>query len=343
MNNARKWYDEIDDSGIYMSSRVRLARNLRKYPFTLMQTDQTAQSVITEAENALMRGGEDFWNNFIKINIDEKKDIEKYSYVNKHAISPEFFKRRGPKGLFLTLDEQLSVMVNEEDHLRLQAIFPGNNMEKAWERISRLDDLIEESIDYAFDKDFGFLTSCPTNTGTGLRASYMAHLPMLEFVGEIGSVAQAVGKLGMTIRGIYGEGTEPMGSIYQISNQVTIGKSEEDIILALNTVTAQIIEKERAIAQKAVTNIETADKVYRAYGILTHCRKISLKEAVALLSEVRFGYVSGALKEKRPKNNIYAIMMNIQNALMQHNCGRSLREAEADALRAEFIRNSFSI
>lgn len=340
-----KWYnDPVMDSDVIISSRVRLARNIKKYPFILKQNEQSAKSVISDVVDALKRGGEGFFSQFDYIEINDKPDIEKYSLINRHAISPEFFKSGGPKGLLLEKDEKLSIMINEEDHIRMQAIYPGDNMDKARDTIDKVDDLIEEHIEYAFDKDFGYLTSCPTNTGTGLRASYMIHIPLLEGTGEFRNIAATIGKFGMTVRGIYGEGTEPMGSIYQISNQVTIGKSEEEIITSLKGITTQIIDREHVLRDKVTPrmNIEITDRVYRAYGILCNCRKISLKEAIRLLSDVRFGYISGILKERRPSVNIYGIMMNIQNGLMQYNCGRALNETEIDIVRAEYIRECFA-
>lgn len=339
-----KWYsDPIIDTDVIISSRVRLARNIKKYPFISAQSEQSAKDVITDVCGALKRGGEGFYSQFDYIDINGKSDIEKYSLINRHAISPEFYKSNGPKGLLLEKDEKLSIMINEEDHIRMQAIYPGDNMDMAWDTIDKVDNLIEENIDYAFDKDFGYLTSCPTNTGTGLRASYMVHIPLLEGTGEFRNIAATIGKFGMTVRGIYGEGTEPMGSIYQISNQVTIGKSEEEIITSLKGITSQIIDSEHILRDKILqkTTIDVTDRVYRAYGILRNCRKISLKEAIRLLSDVRFGYISGILKEKRPVVNIYGIMMNIQNGFIQYNCMRAMQQSEVDIARADYIRKNF--
>ncbi|GHU76721.1 protein-arginine kinase [Clostridia bacterium] len=339
---VEKWYDSPElDKNQYISSRIRLARNIRKYPFPTTQTEASAIKVIEETRAALLRGGEDFFGTFELIDIDSKSEIDKFAYVNRHAISPEFFKHDGPKALFLRDDEKISIMVNEEDHLRLQTIFGGDNIDRVWDMITRVDDVLEKSIEYAFDRTFGYLTSCPTNIGTGIRASYMLHLPMLEATGEFAKLAPDIGKFGMTVRGIYGEGTEPMGSIYQISNQTTTGKSEQEIIKNLKGITSKIVEKEVYITKKMIeqNRSELEDRTYRAYGILTHARKLTLKESVQLLSQVRFGFVSGLLCVKRPAQNIYSILMNVQNALMQHNCGRTLHENEAEVLRSEYIRN----
>jgi len=339
-----KWYDDpILDRGVIISSRVRLARNIKKYPFTLVQDNESAANVIADVLESLKRPGDLYFEQFDYSFMNEMPDIEKTALLNTHAISPQFARSGGIKGLFLEHGEKISIMINEEDHIRMQAICPGDNMDAAWEAVNKTDDLIEESVEYAFDKEFGYLTSCPTNTGTGLRASYMIHIPLIEGTGDFGEIQAAIGKFGMTVRGIYGEGTESMGGIYQISNQVTMGKSEEEIINSLKGITSQIIDSEHLLREKMLNhaNIEVCDRVYRAYGILSNCRRISLKEAIRLLSDIRFGYVSGILTEKRPNLNTYAIMINIQNGMLERACGKDLREADADIARADFIRKNF--
>ncbi|MDR1687715.1 MAG: protein arginine kinase [Clostridiales bacterium] len=339
-----KWYDDPKmDDDVIISSRVRLARNIKKYPFKRRQTEESAKSVIGDVVESLKRGGDKFYAQFKFIDMTGEGNGEKLALINKHSISPEFAQTKGPKALLLDNSEKLSIMINEEDHLRMQAIYPGDNIDGAWDTVDKTDNLMEEYLDYAFDKDLGYLTSCPTNTGTGLRASYMIHIPLLEGTGEFRNIAATIGKFGMTVRGIYGEGTEPMGSIYQISNQVTIGKSEDEIISSLKSITARIIESEHVLREKVTKqfNADIADRVYRAYGILSHSRKISLKEAIRLLSDVRFGFVSGILDVKKPKQNIYSIMMNIQNGILLYN-SPSQSEDEADIKRADYIRKSFA-
>jgi len=339
-----KWFNDPKmDEGVIVSSRIRLARNIAKYPFVLAQSPDTAGCVITDVTDAIKRAGEAFFAQFSYFDMGACSNVVKLSLLNRHAVSPEFLKAKGLAGLFLTQDETLSIMINEEDHLRLQVIYPGDDMDNAWQTIDKTDDLIEETLDYAFDSAFGYLTSCPTNTGTGLRASYMVHIPLLETTGTFRNIAATIGKFGMTVRGIYGEGTEPMGSIYQISNQVAIGKSEDEIITSLKAITTQIIDSENTLLTKMPkqARADMADRIYRAYGALRYCRKISLKEAISLLSDIRLGYTSGVLNEKHPLQNIYAIMMNIQNGLLLHNAGRALTDAEADIARAEYIREKF--
>ncbi len=338
-----KWYtDSLIDEGIVISSRIRLARNIKKYPFPINLQGEAICKMIDEAVSAIKNDRTAIGERFEFLDLSKITDIEKRTLVEHHVVSLELLKRKS--GALLLDDETISIMLNEEDHIRIQSIFAGNNIEKASEMADKIDDLIEETIEYAFDTDFGYLTSCPTNTGTGLRASYMLHIPTLERTGQLKNVASALSKFGMTIRGIYGEGTEPLGSIYQISNQLTMGKSEQEIIAALTGFTNQIIEKETLLAENAIklNKAEMEDRVYRAYGILTHCRKISAKEAMNLLSEIRSGYVFNILKLPKPKLNIYNIMMNIQPGSLQKHHQKQLNESERDYFRAEYIRQVFS-
>ena len=339
-----KWYNDTNiDEHIIISSRCRLARNIKKYPFTLMLNEAAANSVIQDTVSAIKNERSYLNEMFSQVDIGANAPIFGQALVNKHIISPEFIKISKPKSLLLKDDESVSIMINEEDHIRMQAIYPGDNIDKAWDIIDKIDNLIEESMEYSFDKEYGYLTSCPTNTGTGLRASYMVHIPLLEKSGQFRDIVRTISTLGITARGIYGEGTEPMGSIYQISNQVTLGKSEQEIIKNLQGVTDRIIQSEKLLRDKLIQekNPDIEDIIYRAYGILSNCRKISGQEAIKLLSDVRLGYMTGILKERRPKNNIYCMIMNIQPGLMQMNHGREIGEQERDELRAGYLRENF--
>jgi protein arginine kinase len=203
-----------------------------------------------------------------------------------------------------------------------------------------MDDLIEESIDYAYDKDYGYLTSCPTNTGTGMRASYMLHLSALESAGRLRKLFTAMAKLGMTARGTYGEGSEPFGGIYQISNQTTIGKTEDEIIAAIKSVTAKLIEQENDAMDGLLSNNSPLyDKIHRSYGLLKYARRIGSREAVSCLSDVRLGLISGRLQVERPKKTIYNIMIDIQPGGVSERAGHELDGGERDIARADYIRN----
>jgi len=332
------WYtNDIVDSTPVISSRVRLARNLMKYPFLSAINPEQSNKLVEEAENAL-------GSHFNAVPLANMNDIEMNRLLERHIISPEFLKIHKPKGLLLQNDERICVMVNEEDHIRIQTIFEGDDIDSAWDNANKLDDFLEESVKYAFDKDYGYLTACPTNTGTGLRASFMVHLPMTERTGNIRSLLPAVSKFGMTLRGIYGESTEPMGHVYQVSNQVTIGKSEEEIISSLKRITGQIIGNENKLREKAISNlkIDLEDQFFRAYGLLTHAKKMSGKEAMDLLSTVRLGYLSQMLTVPKPNKTLYEVMMNIQPGNLQAHAGRELDEFERDVFRAQYLREIFT-
>ncbi|MDR1000609.1 MAG: protein arginine kinase [Clostridiales bacterium] len=331
------WYqNEVVDATPIISSRARLARNLRRYPFGGINDEQSHQ-LIEEATDALS-------HSFPVVSLADKSNVEKRRLLERHVISPEFLKTSNPKALMMEASEQVCIMVNEEDHIRIQAICSGDNIDSAWDTANRVDDLLEERVQYAFDKDYGYLTACPTNTGTGLRASFMAHLPMLERTGQLRNLLAAVSKFGMTLRGIYGEGTEPMGHIFQISNQITMGKSESEIISALKKITGQIIENENFLREKACAEkrLEIEDEVCRAYGTLAYARRLSAKEAMELLSAVRLGFISGVLEAPKPKQTMYDIMMSIQSGGLQSRAGREMSEAERDEYRATWLRSIFN-
>lgn len=335
-----KWYENKSlDKEIVISSRIRLARNLKKYPFSVALSKEKAKELIAEVTSAIKNERTYLSNLFEYIDLNKLSQNEKISMLENHIISPELVKKTSPCGVLLQNDYSVSILVGEEDHLRIQSIYSGYNIDKAWDIANKIDDLIEESVEYAFDKNYGYLTSCPTNTGTGLRASFMLHLPLLEKTGRIRPISQSLTKFGMTLRGIYGEGSEPLGSIYQVSNQITLGKSEEEIIESLKALTAQIIEQEKTLREEYKKNnpLDFQDTVYRAYGILKNCKKISSKEAMGYLSEVRLGLTSEILKIEKPKANIYNIMMNIQSGNLQKNHNGSFNENERDEIRAKYL------
>ena len=336
------WYcQEATDEGKILSSRVRLARNLDKYPFKLKLCAGRAKHLVAEVANAAMiAGGNRF---FHELDIMSFGEVEKKVFLEKHVVSPEFLSGSLPKGLLVSDDQNTSVMVNEEDHVRIQSISAGDNLAASYEVACHIDDLIEERLEYAFHADFGYLTSCPTNTGTGLRASYMIHLPCLDKGEVAGKLLPHVAKFGITLRGIYGEGTAPMGSIYQISNQNTLGKTEEDIMDGLRTVTTNVLEHEQKARDQIVKGGKCflEDKVYRAHGILSNCRVISANEAMNLLSDIRLGFLTETLKKPRPNKQIYQIMMEIQPGHLQRARGIEMNDQDRDIARAEYLRAIF--
>jgi len=336
------WYqDALTDQRQILSSRVRLARNIQKFRFQQKLTPGDATMMVQEAQNALTRAGAGM---FHQMDIQALGETEQKVFLEKHIVSPEFLKGSLPRSLLISDDQNISVMLNEEDHIRIQSIQPGDQLSEALAKANQIDDLIEESVEFAFHPEYGYLTACPTNTGTGLRASFMIHLPCLERSDLLKKVLPTISKVGITLRGIYGEGTAPMGSIYQISNQTTLGKSEEDIIQGLQNVTNTVIEKENQAMDKMIASHrdDTENAIYRAYGTLAYSRKTTAKEAMDMLSLIRLGYMTGLLEKPKPTKQIYQIMMEIQPGHLMRMAGREMSEAERDTTRAKYLREIFT-
>ena len=336
----KKWFEAAAlDDGVIVSSRIRLARNLRKYPFPVRLGAEQAVAMLADMKNAVKNERNAVADAFTYINLSGAAEAVQNELLERHEISRELTLLEKPKALLRNERDYVYIMLNEEDHVRIQTIFPGENMEKAYEMADKIDDLIEESVEYAFDSDFGYLTACPTNTGTGMRASYMLHVPALEMSGQLTGIAQAITKFGMAMRGIHGEGSESMGGIVQISNQLTLGKSEQDILAGLKNVTKQVIEQEQQLRERLLADkrLELADRCFRAYGILTNCRRISTEEALRMLSDIRLGYVTGIFDKPRPRKTIYHMMMDVQPWSLQKLAGKKAVDTERDVLRAAYL------
>lgn len=336
-----KWYEmnEVDDD-IVISSRVRLARNLKNFPFAVKLNNEAAEKMISQVKEAILNDRTPLASQFKYYSVNTMNITDKQAMVERHIISPVLRDKKESCGVIVKDDETVNIMLNEEDHIRIQTVFPGENMDKAWDMADKIDNLIEESVEYAFDEDFGYLTSCPTNVGTGIRASYMVHLPALNKTKQIRNVIQAINKFGITVRGIYGEGSESKGSIFQISNQVTLGQSEQEIINNLKNVMKTVIEQEKAMKERILKEKrdDFEDEIYRSYGILKSARKISANEAMEYLSNIREGYILNIFKEPHSKMSIYNIMMNIQPGIIQSSFDSNLTIEKRDHIRAKYIR-----
>lgn len=290
------WYLQSGkESDVVVSTRVRLARNIKDIPFTSHMQRKEAQLVLNKLETITPSIG--YGLKMLRLNkID---NITKLSLVEKHIISPDFAVDKEETGAILINEEEnICIMVNEEDHLRIQVLSSGLELEQSLNLAMEIDEKIENLINYAFSDKYGFLTACPTNVGTGMRASVMVHLPALTITGNGKKVLEAVNNFGMNIRGIYGEGSKSQGDIYQISNKQSLGVSEEEIIKNIKIITEKIIEQER-LARKYLgkEQIELENKVYRAYGILSNAKKISSDEAKELLSSIKLGTDMGIITE----------------------------------------------
>lgn len=330
------WYLQSGkESDIVVSSRIRLARNINDIPFIKKCKNKDAINIINKLEEALPSIG--YGLKLLKMkDID---DITIMSLIEKHIISPDFALNKSEvKAIAINEDENICIMINEEDHLRIQVFSAGLELEALLNLIAEIDKKLESKLNYAYSEKYGFLTSCPTNVGTGLRASVMVHLPALTLTGNINKVLEVVNDFGMNIRGVYGEGTKTKGNMYQVSNKQTLGISEAETIKNLKLITEKIIEQERLARNYLTKNsIDLEDKVYRSFGILSNCKKISTDECNKLLSDVKLGTDLGIINEltdlKVNELEIYTKPANLQKYI-----GEVCDEYTRDIKRAEIIK-----
>ena len=323
---------------IVLSSRVRLARNLANLPFPgwakkTVRVKTFKQILDNVMEVAPMRDG-------FHAGMEELPTLDKQLLVERHFISRDHAAKTAGSGMVLSSDEALCVMINEEDHLRMQALLPGLQMDKAWMAVDQFDTALESNLDYAFCKRRGYLTACPTNLGTGIRVSAMLHLPGLVLSEQINQIIQAVNKLGLAVRGLHGEGTEALGNVFQVSNQMTLGETESDIVERLNKVLLQIIDHEENARAKLLEN--KAKMVYnhigRAYGILANSHSISSKETMNLLSLFRLGIDLSLFPGNKPALTEELFIIT-QPAHLQKTLEGKLSAEKRDILRANLLRS----
>ena len=334
---------EGPESDIVLSSRVRLARNIHQYVFPIAADKESAHEVISTISTCISEESEEA-ENLEMLMMEELKPVEKRVLVEKHLISPNLAEQAKYGAVLMNADESVSIMVNEEDHIRIQCLAPGFQLEEVLQRANEIDDRLEKKVDYAFDEKRGYLTSCPTNVGTGLRASVMMHLPALVLSKKMSRIIPAINQLGLAVRGIYGEGTEAQGNIFQISNQMTLGKSEEDIMEDLAGVVMQVIQQERA-ARKQLQDglkLQLEDKLFRSLGTLENCRIIQSKEAAKCLSDVRLG-IDLEILPGISKTILNELMILTQPGFLQQYAGEVLTPEERDIRRATLIRERIKL
>ncbi len=325
------------ESEIVISSRIRLARNLAQFPFP----NRAEESVRAEIESLLKEKIEEVpvGTKMGYVNVRELKELDRQFLVERQLISREHAESHGSRGVVIGSEENVSLMINEEDHLRIQVLRSGFDLEDCWKEINRIDDLLEEQVTYAFNEQVGYLTACPTNVGTGIRVSVMLHLPALVMTKEIQKVFQALHKISLAVRGLYGEGSQAMGDFYQISNQVTLGKSEESIIEELKEVVPNIIAYERRMRNALVhENRENLhDQIARAYAILKGAQTISSEETMHFLSSVRMG-INLKLIDDLEIPTINELFIHTQPAHLQKLHREALASAERNVARASYLR-----
>ena len=324
-----------DVTDIVLSSRVRLARNLAGLHFPQNLTSAQLQELV-ERVNGAINGKHDF----LLMRMPELPVRERRLLVERHLISPDLAQSAQGAAL-ISKDETVSILVGEEDHLRIQAMLPGMQLEEADTLSMSIDGMLSEKLPYAFDEELGYLTACPTNVGSGMRASVMLHLPALSLTGQTDALLANISKLGYAVRGIYGEGSSTPGHIYQISNQMTLGILEEDIVSNLMATITRVIDHERTVREALYRNsrLEVEDIVYRSCGMLRYARKLSTKEAMENISNLKLGCGIGILPEGAQKT-LNKLLTDVQSACLEQRTGSEMTEQQRDEARASVVREA---
>ena len=335
---SNRWYLGVgEQSDIVVSTRIRLARNLNEYPFPNKLNTKSRTAI-----NNIIKDAVESDNKF-DLRFVEMKSLARFeaaSMAERHIISPEFASDADGRALLISKDEDICIMLNEEDHIRIQIMKSGFALDEAYAVADEIDDLLGSKLEYAFDERIGYLTQCPTNLGTGMRASVMLHLPALTMNGQIHKLINTISKLGLTFRGAFGEGTKATGDMYQLSNQITLGISEEFAIRNLKAITLQLCANERAAREELLKSIDTEDAIYRAYGTLKWARLLSTQELMDNLSLVRLGSVAGKISV--PIETLNELMISMQPASINVMAAQKLDEKERDTIRATKVRNRLS-
>jgi protein arginine kinase len=331
------------ESDLVLISRIRIARNIKGFRFPGKASTEEKKKIFSKVESVVSASKSAMLKGSLFVPIHELDDIDRQFLVERHLISPELSATDIGSGVIISNKETISIMVNEEDHLRVQILHSGLQLREVWNTIDELDSELGKNLDFAFSSRLGYLTACPTNLGTGIRVSAMLHLPALVYSKQINKVLQATVKLGLAVRGLYGEGSEALGNLFQISNQASLGMNENEIIETLSKVIRQIIMYEKNQRRYLINNNlkEVEDRVWRAYGTLTTAHIITSKETIGLLSTLRMGVDLGIL-EAHLRKLINELLILTQPANLQKNLDRKLNPAERDIERANLIRQKLA-
>lgn len=326
-----------DENMVVLSSRVRLARNVAGCVFPSATDPATREKIIGYFESAI--GRSDVLDKGRLMRGTDVTPLDRDFLVERHLMSPGFMQDDNSRALFISDDEQVSIMVNEEDHLRIQALAPGLDPETPFKRAGKFDNAIGQHLEFDYDSDFGFLTACPTNVGTGLRASVLIHLPGLVITKDIDRVISKITKMGVVVRGFYGEGSDVLGNLFQVSNQNTLGVAENDTLHLIANVTRSIIAEEAHARERLMSEApdQIVDKIWRAYGILKYARVLTSEEVMNLLSAVRLGAAMGLI-DCVEISRINEILLLSQPAHLQKFYGEEMSPDRRDAVRAEMVR-----
>ncbi|MDG2291255.1 MAG: protein arginine kinase [Phycisphaerales bacterium] len=333
--------DTIPEHDVVLTTRARLARNLSDQPFLNRASDLQCAHVVRTTQRVML--DVPITDQMVWMDLDELTPLDRSLLVERHLISQNHAESSLHRGVAISGNEQLSIMVNEEDHLRIQVLKSGARLQEAYQELMRVDTILEQHLDFAFHDQWGYLAVCPTNVGTGIRFSVMVHLPALRIANELGKVRRAAKELHLAVRGYYGEGSESTGNIYQVSNQVTLGRSEEDLLEEFATrIIPGLIDYERSAREVLVRSNATLldDRVHRADSVLRSARLLKLDEAMKLLSRVRLGAALGRLDV--PLEAIDQLFVQVQPAHLSQEAGTTLTESDVQSLRASLVRETLS-
>lgn len=336
-----KWYKNVDNKNIIISSRVRLARNLKDYPFPDKMTEKQKEKVINKVRKAAVDLAEEF--EFFK--LSDMKPHSKRTLVENLIVKRKHADKRDTSiAVLKKIDHKVTITINGEDHIRIKVITPGRSLNNALEIANKIDNILEKNLDYAFHKKYGYLTTSPTNTGTGLKASYMMHLPILELTGQIKEITVNLGKVGMQLKALYGYATDSYGSIYYLNNALTLGQDENDFIKRVDKLVDKLVDEEEKMRNEILVGdrkLEFEDKIFRAYGTLKYARILKAREAMLLLSDVKLGCEIDLIEKDMLKIPLYKMMIDIKSGNIQNRIGKKLSLLELDTERANYIREQF--
>ncbi|MCI8742390.1 MAG: ATP--guanido phosphotransferase [Lachnospiraceae bacterium] len=336
-----KWFEYVDQEHPgAISSRVRLVRNWDRYAFPSRLTQKEGLEMVHRLEQGLKDLGNFDGKQYEYAFLDELSELDRKALRERRIFNSTIASGKRPAGVILSQEEDTSIVLNGTDHIRIQLLSPGLNLEALWKQGDKLDDYVNQRFSYAFDKKYGYLTSFPTNMGTGMRASVVLHLPNLSMGKKFTGLVSEMGRFGASVKGVYGEGSENYGALFQVANQKTLGLTEKEIVDLVGRVATQLLNQERQVRAMALKKhrLECQDEAYKSYGVLKYARRLSARDAMTFLSQLMSGINDGLLETKEPCA-VYRLMLGIQPANLQKLSDRPLGKEELDVARASYLRS----
>ena len=335
-----RWFEKAETSaGNVVYSRVRLARNWEAYQFPQKLSDPDSRELISRLETGLKDLQEDDGLPYEYAYLEDLKELDRLALRERRILNSGTVAKKSPTGIIISEDESTSFILNGDDHIRIQVLAPGFHLDELWQRADKLDDYVNTRFSYAFDEKYGYLTSYPTNVGTGLRASVVLHLPTLSMGKKFQNLLAEMSRFGVRIRGVYGEGSDNYGALYEIANQKTLGQNEKEIIELVTKIARQLDGQEKKVRKLALENhrLEREDEAYKSYGVLRYARRLAKKDAMIFLSQLMTGITDGLIHGEEPCS-VYRLMLGIQNANLQKLSHKPLSQEELDVARAAYLR-----